>query len=167
MTYAFVHQLSYVDTVRETSTDISVDGTHLLATSIETVSDYKNYCRELCYQVVCDESVPQIGGVGRVVEIDESKFGKRKSHKGHHIEGQWVFGGICHTDKSFFLQPVPSKDKETLVPLIKECIAPGKTIISDCWKSYDCLSEEDFEHLTVNHSQNFVDTQTGSTYPKY
>ena len=78
MTYAFVHHLSYADTVRETSIDISEDGTHLLATSIETVSDYKNYCRELCYQVVCIESVPQIGGVGKVVEIDERKFGKRK-----------------------------------------------------------------------------------------
>ena len=87
----------------------------MLATSLETVSDYKNYCRELCYQVA-----------GKVVEIDESRFGKRKSHKGYHIEGQWVFGGICCTDKCFFLQPVPSRDKETLVPLIKEHIAPGK-----------------------------------------
>ena len=49
MTFAFVHQLSYADTFKETSIDISEDGTHLLATSIETVSDYKNYCRELCY----------------------------------------------------------------------------------------------------------------------
>ena len=95
--------MSYVDTVRETSIDISEDGTYLLATSIETVSDYKNYCRELRYQVVCDESVPQIGGVGKVIKIDESKFGKRKSHKGCHIEGQWVFEGICHTDKFFLL----------------------------------------------------------------
>ena len=37
MTYAFVHQLSCADTVRETSTDISEDGTHVLSTSIETV----------------------------------------------------------------------------------------------------------------------------------
>ena len=162
MTYSFVHQLSYADTVRETSIDISEDGTHLLATSIETVSDYKNYCRELCYQVVCDESVPQIGGIGKVVEIDENKFGKSKSHKGHHIEGQWVFGGICQTVKKIFLQPVPSRDKETLVPLFKEQIATGTIIISDCWKSYDCLTEEDFQHLTVNHSLNFVDPQTNA-----
>ena len=66
MTYVFVHQLSYAHTVRETSIDISEDGAHLLATSIETVSDYKNYCRELYYQVVCDESVPQIGGVEKL-----------------------------------------------------------------------------------------------------
>ena len=74
---------------------------NILATSIETVSDYKNYCYELCYQVVCDESLPQIGGPGKV-EIDKSKFGKRKSHKGNDIEGQWVFGIICHTDRTFF-----------------------------------------------------------------
>ena len=38
----------------------------------------------------------------------------------------------------------------------------GTTIISDCWRSYDCLNEEDFEHLTVNHSLNFVDPETGA-----
>ena len=118
MVYCFVHQLSYNDTIKETSIDISEDGTHLLATSIETVSDYKNYCREVCYRVVCDESMPQIGGPGKIVEIDESKFGKRKNHKGHNIEGQWVFGGIFHTDGIFFLQPVPSRDKDTLIPII-------------------------------------------------
>ena len=35
----------------------------------------------------------QIGGNGIEVEIDESKFGKQKYHRGHKVEGQWVFGG--------------------------------------------------------------------------
>ena len=69
----------------------------------------------------------------------KESLAKEKSHKVCHIEVQWVFGGICCIDKSFFLEPVPSRDKETLVPLFKECIAPGTTIISECWKSYDCL----------------------------
>ena len=40
-----------------------------------------NFCREVCATIIEEEST-QVGGVGEVVEIDESKFGKRKYHKG-------------------------------------------------------------------------------------
>ena len=33
--------------------------------------------------------------LGMTVEIDESKFGKRKYQRGRLIKGQWVLGGIC------------------------------------------------------------------------
>jgi len=39
-------------------------------------------------------SSEKLGGPGKIVEIDESKFGRRKYHRGHHVDGQWVFGGI-------------------------------------------------------------------------
>ena len=31
-----------------------------------------------------------IGGSGIIVEIDESKFGKRKYYRAHHVDGVWV-----------------------------------------------------------------------------
>ena len=40
------------------------------------------------------EEICKIGGPGKTVQIDESKIGKRNYHRGHHVEGQWVFGGI-------------------------------------------------------------------------
>ena len=58
--------------------------------------------------------------------------------------------------------PVDKRDSHTLLKCIKDYIEPGSTIISDCWKAYDCLSDEGFRHLTVNHSVNFVDPQTGA-----
>ena len=78
------------------------------------------------------------------------------------MEGQWVLGGICRIHKNVFLVPVPSRDRDTLLPIIKDKIRNGTTIISNCWQSYDCLSEEDFLHLTMNHSYNFVDPHTGA-----
>ena len=84
------------------------------------------------------------------IETDESKFGKTKFNRGRYIEGQWVFGGICR-----------QRDKDTLLPFIRAHILPGTCVMSDMWKAYDCLKDEGYTHLTVNHSLNFVDPDTG------
>ena len=105
-------------------------------------------------------SSDQIGGNGLTVEIDESKFGKTKYHKGRYIKGQWIFGGICRETKQFFVTPVDKRDSATLIPIILSRIRPGSKIISDCWRSYNILSELDFEHLTVNHKYHFIDPTT-------
>ena len=52
-----------------------------------------NFFRDVCGQYFLDHPI-SIGGPGKVVKIDESKFGKRKYHCGRHVDGHWVFGGI-------------------------------------------------------------------------
>ena len=102
-----------------------------------------------------------IGGHGSTVEIDKSKFGKRKYHRGRFIKVHWVFGGICLETKACFLVPVEHRDRDTLLPIIRTQILPGTRVMSDLWKSYDCLQNSGYQHLIVNRSLNFVDPDTG------
>ena len=62
--------------------------------STDTITNYKNWFLQLCIDEVQCYGMEQIGGAGVDVEIDESKFGKRKYHKGHRVKGAWVFGGV-------------------------------------------------------------------------
>ena len=41
-------------------------------------------------------------------------------------------------------------------------ILPGTCVMSDMWKAYNCLKDESYTHLTVNHSLNFLDPDTGA-----
>ena len=149
LTYLWVWKCSESFVMRE----VKIGGEH-------TIVDWFNFCREVAVEVMQKESV-QIGGVGEVVEIDESKFGKRKFNKGRRVDGVWVFGGICRRTRDCFLVPVEDRTASTLIPLIKKWIKPGTKVISDCWKAYGTLKEEGYIHGTVNHSIEFVNSETG------
>jgi hypothetical protein len=69
--------------------------------SSETIVGYYRYFRELVADSLDFEDW-KIGGEGVIVEIDESKFGKRKYNRGHQIEGAWVIGGIERGQNSDF-----------------------------------------------------------------
>lgn len=109
---------------------------HELRLTNKTVIEWSTFLRECCASTIIDAS-KAIGGNGVEVEIDESKFGKRKYHRGHRVEGQWVFGGREKYDKSkLFMIPVANRKVATLKKLIKRWIKPRSIIHSDCWKAY-------------------------------
>ena len=84
-----------------------------------TTVDWFNFHRELCLEIVLERGEP-IGGVGKRVQIDESKFGKRKYNRGRRVEGQWVFGGIEEESRRSFMVPVERRNRDTLLPLIQK-----------------------------------------------
>lgn len=51
------------------------------------------------------DSLERIGSPGSIIEIDESKFGKRKYHRGHPVEGVWVLDmvSVLPPEKLFWL----------------------------------------------------------------
>jgi len=54
-----------------------------------TAIDWASFCRDvlLCYFY---DNKQKLGGEGVTVEIDENKFGKRKYHRGHAVDGQSI-----------------------------------------------------------------------------
>lgn len=128
-----------------------------------TSVDWYNYCREICFLAVTNEDVERIGGVGKFVEIDESKFGKRKFHRGRRVEGQWVFGGVERGSKKVFLTCVADRTALTLEEIIVKYVEPGTTILSDCRRAYNTerLSRLGYFHQSVNHTLHFRDPVTG------
>ena len=63
---------------------------HDLGISHMTIADWYNFPREVCISILENFS-EQIGGPGKIVGIDESKFSKRKFHKGRRVDGMWMF----------------------------------------------------------------------------
>ena len=131
---------------------------HELNVATNTAVDWDSFCRETC-EVMLLEREEKIGGPGKIVLIDESKVGKRKYHRGHRVEGQWVFGGIEEDLRRSFMAAVDKWDEATLLPLIERHIAKGTTIISDCWKAYINLEKHGYKHEMVNHSKEFVNSE--------
>ena len=60
---------------------------------------------------------------------------------------QWVFGGLCRETRACFMVAVEDRTATTLLEVIREKIAPGSNIISDCWRAYNMVYME----LYKNH----------------
>lgn len=128
----------------------------------ETLAAFYQHFRDLVSSSLVEED-QVIGGDGIIVEVDETKLGKRKYHRGHRVEGVWVLVGIERTEQSrIFLVPLENRTSATLTDIISRHVAPGSILYTDCWKGYGAITEIlGLNHLTVNHSKHFKDPHTG------
>ncbi|KAH9083264.1 hypothetical protein LEN26_021019 [Aphanomyces euteiches] len=87
----------------------------------------------------------------------------------------WLFGGVDRTTKKWFgVLTFQDQTKPTLTALIKKHIRPGTMIMSDKFGSYVSangrhnlandpnLSDMNYGHMWVNHSENFVNPSNGA-----
>lgn len=51
----------------------------------------------------------KIGGPGEVIEVDETKFGRRKYNCGRYIERKWIIGMINISNDEFRLEIWPGE----------------------------------------------------------
>lgn len=137
-----------------------------LQISKPTLIDHYNFIRDICSWKLLQEPI-QLGGPDIIVQIDESVFIKAKYNIGHALQRpqRWVFGIYDTVLKRGYLCFVVRRDADTLLPIIQRVVKPGSIIHSDQWAAYNSILElphpQPYRHLTVNHSRNFVDPQTG------
>lgn len=108
----------------------------------------------------------RLGGPGVVVHVDETMLTHTvRSHRGRAPRVQvWA---ITIVDTSFtpsrgYAKIVPSRDAQTLLPIIFNVVREGSIIHTDEWASYRQLTNSiQYEHRTVSHKYHFVDPETG------
>ena len=115
-------------------------------------------CQQWALRIQVNE---RLGGMGRVVEVDESKLFHAKYNRGDMLGRQydWVFGMLERgTNKVQFFH-VADRTANTLLPIIAANVAPGSTIVSDGWATYGGVNnlQLQYNHQWVNHRLNFVD----------
>jgi len=154
--------VKYRDSTHVQAYTIMIPIAKSLKVTDHTAVDWYNFLRDICAQYFVDHPTV-IGGPGTEVEIDESKFGRRKYNRGRIVDGHWVFGIMERLTGECFLVEVEHRDAATLLPLIQQYIRPGSVVYSDEWSAYNQLATvAGCNHQTVNHSLHFVDPNTGA-----
>ena len=152
--------IAYMWSIDSTNTQV-VD---MLDVEMETLVQYFQYFRDVCSCWLI-QNPPILGGVGMVVQRDESVIAKRKYNRGRRVEQRWVFGMYDVHRRFGCVQQVLNRSAATLLPIIERFIAPGSVIHSDEWAAYINISQiavvPAYTHMTVNHSQFFRDPATG------
>lgn len=122
-----------------------------------TSLEWSEFCRETTYNSMTSNITP-IGGPNETVEMNESVCREDKSP----IDQRCVLGGIERVSGRWFMVPVENWDRDTLLSIIQYWIKPGTTIVTDCLRGDEVLTDEDFRHLRFDHNIQFIDPETGA-----
>lgn len=100
------------------------------------------------------ESPPQFGGV---VELDEMDFIKRKIEIGKSkAVKKWVLVMTERVTKQVYIEYIPERKREVIVPIIQKLCLPGAIIITKQWAGYGRLEDLGYCHYTYEKSQGFL-----------
>lgn len=154
ITYGFVYQWSY-DKVQH---EIAKPGRPALST--ETIADIFIFCREVIMDSL-DKLFDgrKIGGSGKLVQIDEIKYGHWKHHRSRFVDGVWIFGCIECESKEIRLEIIPDnkRTEENMIQLLKKHVDLDSVVVSDKANFYHNIKNHGFkDHKVVNRSAEYV-----------
>jgi transposase-like protein len=122
-------------------------------------------CHEIRKYMAAVDGCEPIGGLGSVVEIDETFIGgyKRGALGG---AGKTVVLGMREKGGDVVTQVIPNRARKTLIPIIETHVARFSTVHTDEWLGYSALANllNRYSHARVNHDAGqYVCRRTGAT----
>lgn len=112
-----------------------------------------------------DFSNAKLGGPGSIVQVDETMLNyKCKSHRGRSPANRSDALSIVECRDSIikcFATIIPDKKASTIIPILVDQIAHGSTIYTDEHRSYSQLSGLGYNHRSVCHKYEFINSTTG------
>ena len=127
--------------------------------SDEAISTFYGKCRKIISPIGANLVLGN-NSVCDIIQIDESKFGKKqKGNVGKAFRRYWVFGMVEKGTRKTHFRYVKKRNADTLLPIIESHVTQGSSIWSDDWKAYKKLDERGFEHSVVVHKYEFVSEQ--------
>lgn len=92
------------------------------------------------------------------VEIDESYFGgRRKGKRGRGAAGKVAVFGLLKRGGKVYTQMIADCRRDTLLPIIRQRIAPDSVVFSDTFASYNTLASEGYHHVRINHDTSLAE----------
>lgn len=70
---------------------------------------------------------------------------------------------LKNKEKKIFAIEVENWDSTAIKNILEKYVLPGSIVLTDCWKAYkSACADLHLVHKTVNHSENYKDTITGT-----
>lgn len=115
------------------------------------------------YMATVDGNGP-LGGMGGVVEIDETIFGGEVRGKGSgpQMENKTIILGMVERDGDIITQIVPNARRHTILPHVAANVLRGTVVHTDSAFCYDTPWRHGFRHHAVNHNAGEYVTPAGT-----
>ena len=136
------------------------DAAETLDLNVKTVASFYAFFRStLC--AFLDRFSVQLGGPDVCVHLDETPITRRHNNTGSTSASNtvWVIGAVDVARKKCVLRFLPSHGHSDILPFVRNWIAPGTTVYTDCHRSYQILGSLGYNHRVVNHSIGFKSTE--------
>lgn len=120
-------------------------------------------CHEIRKYMGDLDSDDQLGGVGKIVEIDETLIGGSVSGKGSGYKGnKTCVVGMLERGGELITRVAPARHKAAMHGMINAHVLPGTTLHTDEFGGYKDIALNGYRHVTVNHGAGQYATKDGA-----